>query len=125
MNTDQIAQLKFMLEARLQEVSRDGRRRDSIVVEKAADTIDDTLLAEQRDIATQLIDRDFSEMRLIEAALRRIRDGTFGVCLRCEEPISLRRLLAVPHAAFCITCQGLVDRDARLYAGSMDGHRLE
>ena len=121
MNADQLAQLTLMLEARLRVVSRDVSRRDSIAVEKAADNIDDTLLAEERDIATQLIDRDFSEMRLIEAALRRIRDGTFGFCLRCEDPISLRRLLAVPHAAFCITCQRLVDRDSRSNAEAMDG----
>jgi|SRR5579872_306824 len=121
MNAAQRAQLKFTLEARLREVSRGVRGRDCIAVEKAADTIDDTLLAEERDIATQLIDRDFSEMRLIEAALRRIRDGTFGFCIRCEEPISLRRILAVPHAAFCITCQGLVDGDVRLNAKPMDG----
>ena len=125
MDMDQLAQLKRMLEARLQEVSRDVRRRDSIAVEKAADTIDNTLLAEERDIATQFIDREFSEMRLIKAALRRIRDGTFGYCRGCEEPITLRRLFAVLHAALCITCQGFVDRDARLNAESMDGRRLE
>lgn len=40
----------------------------------------------------------------IEDALRRLRDGTYGVCERCEKPIGEGRLEARPTARTCITC---------------------
>ena len=43
-------------------------------------------------------------------ALARIADGSYGVCLHCEEDISPKRVNAVPWAAFCIKCQEQVDR---------------
>lgn len=45
-----------------------------------------------------------SEIRMIQAALGRIEDGTFGDCVTCGEPISDERLNAVPHAARCRKC---------------------
>lgn len=45
-----------------------------------------------------------SEIRMIQAALGRIADGTFGDCVACGEPISEARLNAVPHAARCVKC---------------------
>jgi len=44
------------------------------------------------------------EIRMIQAALGRIADGTFGDCVACGEPISEERLNAVPHAARCKQC---------------------
>lgn len=41
----------------------------------------------------------------IDAALRRINEGTFGKCIRCGKDISAARLYAIPHADFCIDCQ--------------------
>ena len=43
--------------------------------------------------------------------LRRIDEGSFGVCLHCEEDISPKRLAAVPWTAFCIRCQEVADRN--------------
>ncbi len=45
-----------------------------------------------------------SELKAIEAALQRIEDGTYGICVRCEGEISPERLDAVPHAALCRKC---------------------
>lgn len=44
------------------------------------------------------------EIKMIQAALGRIADGTFGKCVACGEPISEERLNAVPHAARCKRC---------------------
>ncbi|MBY5268741.1 TraR/DksA family transcriptional regulator [Spiribacter salinus] len=40
----------------------------------------------------------------IESALRRCDQGTYGDCLRCEEPIDVRRLEIDPAATLCIDC---------------------
>lgn len=44
------------------------------------------------------------EIRMINAALARIADGSYGYCVACGEPISEKRLEAVPHAARCRNC---------------------
>ena len=44
------------------------------------------------------------EIKMIQAALGRIEDGTFGECVACGGPISIERLNAVPHAARCKNC---------------------
>jgi DnaK suppressor protein len=43
-------------------------------------------------------------LRQIEAAVRRCEDGTYGLCLDCDEAIDQRRLQADPAAATCIAC---------------------
>ncbi len=46
------------------------------------------------------------EIRMIEAALRRIDEGEYGFCARCGEEIPEARLDIVPHAPLCRTCAG-------------------
>jgi len=47
-------------------------------------------------------------LRELEAAARRLERGTFGICEGCGEPISERRLDAVPWARFCVPCEARV-----------------
>lgn len=49
--------------------------------------------------------RELEELRDIEAALERIKNGVYGRCAECGEPIALERLEAYPTAKRCITCQ--------------------
>lgn len=66
------------------------------------------------DVATDHYDREFSlgiagvEQRIvyqIDEAFKRIEDLSYGRCLTCEEPISKKRLTAVPFAKYCLECQ--------------------
>jgi DnaK suppressor protein len=43
--------------------------------------------------------------------LTRIEEGTYGTCLRCDSEISLKRLKAVPWAAYCLACQEAADHE--------------
>lgn len=45
----------------------------------------------------------------VEAALHRIAINTYGRCERCNEEIDFARLKAVPHTAWCMTCQRLIE----------------
>jgi len=49
------------------------------------------------------------QLREIDAALRRIEDGSYGECERCEKPINPRRLDADPTARLCIDCASSVE----------------
>jgi DnaK suppressor protein len=80
------------------------------VIEKAPDALDEVQLAGERELAIRNLDRDSNMLRQIRRALARIADGSYGVCLHCEEDISPKRINAVPWAAFCIKCQEQVDR---------------
>lgn len=52
-------------------------------------------------------------VRNIDAALQRIRQGSFGVCARCGEEIPARRLSALPWTEYCIACQEALEQEER------------
>lgn len=106
----EIERLASLLRAKQKEVSGALRNRDEIVVEKASDALDEVQLMSERELAIRNLDRDSSLQRQINRALARIAKGTYGVCLNCEEDISVKRMAAVPWAAFCINCQEQIDR---------------
>jgi DnaK suppressor protein len=51
---------------------------------------------------------DMKLLREISDALHRMDQDTYGICMECEEPISAKRLDAVPWARYCVTCQELI-----------------
>ena len=110
MDKSQAKQLKMELSNRLKELSSGLRNRDHIIIERTADTMDETQFATERDLAIRILDHDHVKTRLVREALGRFEDGTYGICLRCDDGISWKRLCAVPHAAFCLACQDNIDR---------------
>ena len=50
------------------------------------------------------------ELELVETALGKLEDGTYGTCERCGKEISTDRLDALPHASYCIACQTYMDK---------------
>jgi RNA polymerase-binding transcription factor DksA len=74
------------------------------------------------DIASDDIDRktlealsanDIRRLRMIDAALSRIKNGRFGLCVKCNKKISQERLTAIPYATMCIDCQNSDERRNR------------
>lgn len=110
MTKAELEKYKNILEAKQAELTGALRNRDEIVIEKAPDALDEVQLAGERELAIRNLDRDSNMLRQIRRALARIADGSFGVCLHCEEDISPKRVNAVPWAAYCIKCQEQVDR---------------
>jgi DnaK suppressor protein len=52
-------------------------------------------------------------LRMVEEALRRIADGSFGVCECCGDDISARRLDALPWTQYCLRCQEALEQEAQ------------
>ncbi|WP_155371044.1 TraR/DksA family transcriptional regulator [Catellatospora vulcania] len=50
------------------------------------------------------------QMTRLQAALKRLDDGTLGVCQRCSTQIPVTRLQVMPWATHCVPCQSIVDR---------------
>src|SRR4051812_26308026 len=98
------------LEAKRNELLSDAGDRDEILIENAAEEFDRLQQQLNREVAIRNLDRTSKLLRSVQAALARIDDGTYGVCLRCDEEIPEKRLKAVPWASHCITCQEEIDR---------------
>ncbi len=112
--------LTNLLRARQAELNGSVRNRDEIVIEKASDSIDEVQLMEEREFAIRNLDRESAMLRQIRRALDRVADGTYGVCLHCEEDISPKRMAAVPWAGYCIKCQEQIDRSEILVADPIE-----
>jgi DnaK suppressor protein len=110
--TSSVAELRGfqgLLEGRIAELERATRDRDGIAVEPSPDQIDEVQRASERALAISNVDRDCKQLRSARAALRRLDEGTFGVCEQCEEEIHPKRLVAIPWASLCIQCQEEAD----------------
>lgn len=110
MNKTELEKYKRVLEAKQAELSQGLRNREDIAIEKTPDALDEVQLAGERELAIRNLDRESSLLRNVRAALARIADGSYGICLRCEEDIKPKRLEAVPWAPYCIRCQEAADR---------------
>ncbi len=53
---------------------------------------------------------DRAILQMINEALERIEDKSYGTCVHCGEPIQPKRMEAVPWAQFCLRCQGLQEK---------------
>ena len=62
------------------------------------------------DLGIARIDRQVNEIRQIEAALRRVDLGIYGVCRDCDGEIGYERLQSQPVAERCVTCQKQFER---------------
>jgi DnaK suppressor protein len=107
MTKNELKKFKETLEAKQAELVHLVRNRDGIAIEKSPDALDEVQHAAERELAIRNLDRESNLLRNVRAALRRIDEGTFGVCLHCEEDISPKRLAAVPWTPFCIQSESL------------------
>jgi RNA polymerase-binding protein DksA len=67
-----------------------------------ADMASDTC---ERELSMNIVSSEQEILYQIDDALKRLEEGSFGVCQECNTPITMSRLKAVPYAAMCIECQ--------------------
>ncbi len=111
MTKTEMNKFQKILENKQDELEQIVRNRDAITIEKSADALDEVQHAAERELAIRNLDRESNLLRNVRSALRRIDDGSFGICLHCEEEISPKRIAAVPWAPYCIQCQEQADRN--------------
>src|SRR5579864_568044 len=70
-------------------------------------------LAFERQHAAALLEAAREQVAAVEAALRRLDEGRYGVCERCGQPIGAERLAARPAAGTCVRCAAASARGAR------------
>lgn len=67
--------------------------------------LDDQSIAEENDDVIDALEiKERIEINKIDNALKRLRSGTFGICLECGTKIHEKRLRALPYSTTCIDC---------------------
>jgi len=111
MDRKSIARFKKALEARHQELRLGlAKTQRETQHDYGKDEGDRAVASTSREIDLSQKSRDRALLTAVDAALRRIKDGTFGECLNCGQEINIKRLEAIPWVRYCITCQELMDK---------------
>ena len=115
-----VTEFKASLLRTRDEILGKSRQREDIWIVPSNEQIETVQLAGEREFAVRNLERESKTLMQVGIALQRIKDGEFGICVECEEPISHKRLAAVPWAACCLHCQELLD--ARNTPEAFDAH---
>jgi len=125
MSKTQLNGFRRVLEAKRNELKVGGSDREEILIQNAAEEFDRLQQQLNREVAIRNLDRESKLLKEVQAALVRMDDETFGVCLRCEEDIPEKRLKAVPWAAYCVPCQETIERQRASGEPTDDGDSFE
>jgi RNA polymerase-binding transcription factor len=113
MQKERLAHFKEILLAQLAEHSEHIRIDQAAALELSDDGVKDSsdlsVMDVNKELAFRLGDRESQMVADIDQALLRIKEGTYGICLRCGKPIDERRLEAVPTARFDAECQSRLE----------------
>ena len=82
----------------------------------SADIVDQASSYTEKNVELRAINRQIKLISKIEAALKRIQDGTYGFCEDTGEPIGLKRLIARPVATLCIAAQEKHEKNEKVHA---------
>jgi DnaK suppressor protein len=110
MTRTELNNFRAALNVKRSEAARMLGRREGLTIERTPDALDEVQFAAARELSTRNLERESTILREVRAALSRIEDGSYGVCLNCEDEITQKRLEAVPWATLCIDCQEQTDQ---------------
>jgi DnaK suppressor protein len=82
----------------------------------SADIVDQASSYTEKNVEMRAINRQIKLISKIDAALKRIEDGTYGNCKETGEPIGLKRLMARPVATLSITAQEKHEKEEKVFA---------
>jgi RNA polymerase-binding transcription factor DksA len=94
-------------------VSEDEEFRDIVDKDDSKDLVDIASSDIDKSTLEALGTQEMKRLRLIEAALARIENGKYGICLKSGKPIPKERLEAIPYALYRIEYQNEVERRNR------------
>jgi DnaK suppressor protein len=77
--------------------------------------IDRVQAMNRREEAVTMLNTLTRTLAQVHAGLAALQEGSYGICAECGDPISSRRLNAIPWASHCIQCQEDMDRHALMH----------
>ncbi len=94
----------------LQDVSESMKAESDHLKHDIGDFYDHASSDRDRELALTLADREREKLTFVDDALKRIENGTYGICESCEEVIDKERLMAMPFTKLCLSCQEDLER---------------
>ena len=82
----------------------------------SADIVDQASSYTEKNVEMRAINRQIKLISKIDAALKRVEDGTYGYCKETGEPIGLKRLMARPVATLSINAQERHEKEEKVFA---------
>ncbi len=116
MEQKELERFKQMLEVKRDEIQSEAERSLTELVDQAGSIPDpnDRASAEaDRSFELRIRERERKLLPKIEAALERIKDGSFGQCEDCGCEIGMKRLEARPVTSLCIDCKTLQEKNEK------------
>jgi len=121
MNPKKLEQYRKMLLDRRQELAADLQQkterekdRENFIV---GDSVDEAEASFEVDFDLTMKENMVRQIKEVDEALERIKEGTFGVCENCGEDIPQDRLKVRPNARFCIRCKSEMEKNGEKRGG--------
>ncbi len=108
-----LTKLKEIRETLLGDVEKTLKSSQSESTEPVADITDDATRAYTNQLMTSLGEQGWGKLKQVDEALEKIKNGTYGVCATCDQPIPEARLDVLPFAEFCVECLSKIESKTR------------
>ena len=107
LTSQEIAAIATTLGAMKRDISKNVEDKKNLDMPDSdgGDSIDQATRSLDKEILFELSDNERKMLADIEAALRKMDKGTYGLCEHCKNIIEKKRIKALPSARYCITCQ--------------------
>ncbi|MBI5970155.1 MAG: TraR/DksA family transcriptional regulator [Deltaproteobacteria bacterium] len=96
------------------EVSHKVKAESDVTKHEIGDIYDIASNERERELNLTFGDRDREKLSEIDDALERIKEGSYGACEECGEPIAEKRLKALPFTRVCVECQSKTEREQKI-----------
>jgi len=96
------------------DVEKAHHNKKSNEVEQMADISDDAARSYGRKLQGDLEEYEWVKLKQVEAALKKVEDGEYGICEQCEQEILETRLEIMPYTEFCIQCLSEIEKHTSL-----------
>jgi DnaK suppressor protein len=97
----------------LGDVAKNFKNSQSESKEPVADITDDATRNYTNQLMTNLGEQDWEKLKQVDEALDKIKDGSYGTCSTCEQPIPEARLDVQPFAKFCVECLSKMENETQ------------
>ena len=120
MNKTDLERLRKILERQLKELQFDfGRDMQGMESSTLADINDQATLESERSFELRIKDRERKLIGKVQEALKKIGEGSYGVCESCGESIGIKRLKARPVTSYCINCKSEMEAEEKREQSSL------
>jgi len=96
------------------DVEKAHHNKRSSEVEQMADISDDAARSYGKKLQGDLEEQEWVKLKQVEAALKKVGDGEYGICEQCEQEILETRLEIMPYTEFCIQCLSEIEQHTSL-----------